>query len=124
MPKLVVLASHSPEDFLQMLVTIKQGQTMSREGTRLIGSSWTACFLAHGLDVVATDPAPGAEDKVRQHVEGAWAGLTKIGLSPRASTSRVRFEPDLKEAVADADLVQENAPEREPVKIKLSRISI
>jgi hypothetical protein len=56
--------------------------------------------------------------------EGAWAALTKIGLSPGASTSHVRFEPDLKEAVADADLVQENAPEREPVKIKLSRISI
>ena len=93
-------------------------------GTGLIGSSWIACFLAHGLDVVATDPAPGAEDKVRQHVEGAWAALTKIGLSPGVATSRVRFEPDLKEAVADADLVQENAPEREPVKIKLSRTSI
>ena len=49
----------------------------------------------------------------------------KIGLSPRASTSRVRFEPDLKEAGADADLVEEeNAPEREPVKIKLSRTAI
>ena len=25
-------------------------------GTGLIGSTWAACFLAHGLDVVATDP--------------------------------------------------------------------
>ena len=25
-------------------------------GTGLIGGSWAACFLAHGLDVVATDP--------------------------------------------------------------------
>ena len=33
--------------------------------TGLIGSSWAACFLAHDLDVVATDPAPGTEDKVR-----------------------------------------------------------
>src|SRR5271165_5203821 len=88
-------------------------------GTGLIGSSWAACFLAHGLDVVATDPAPGAEDKVRQYVEAAWAALTKIGLAPGASTSRLRFESDLKEAIADADLVQENAPEREPLKIKL-----
>ena len=38
-------------------------------GTGLIGSSWAACFLAHGLDVVATDPAPGTEDKVRHYVE-------------------------------------------------------
>ena len=88
-------------------------------GTGLIGSSWAACFLAHGLDVVATDPAPGTEDNVRQYVDAAWVALTKIGLAPGASTSRLRFESDLKEAVAGADLVQENAPEREPLKIKL-----
>ena len=88
-------------------------------GTGLIGGSWAACFLAHGLDVVATDPATGTEDKMRQYVEAAWAALTKIGLAPGASTSRLRFTADLKEAVADADLVQENAPEREALKIKL-----
>jgi len=85
-------------------------------GTGLIGSSWAACFLAHGLDVVATDPAPGTEDKVRQYVEAAWAALTKIGLTQGASTSRLRFESNLKEALAGVDMVQENAPEREPLK--------
>jgi len=88
-------------------------------GAGLIGSSWAAFFLAHGLDVVATDPAPGTEDKVRQYVEAAWAALTKIGLAHGASTSRLRFESNLKEALAGADMVQENAPEREPLKIKL-----
>src|SRR6266436_6765398 len=88
-------------------------------GTGLIGSSWAACFLAHGLDVVATDPAPGTEDNLRQYVEAAWTALTKIGLAQGASTSRLRFTADLKEAVADADMVQENAPEREALKIKL-----
>jgi carnitine 3-dehydrogenase len=88
-------------------------------GTGLIGGSWAACFLAHGLDVVATDPAPGMADKMRQCVEAAWPALTKIGLGPGASISRLRFTADLKEAVADADLVQENAPEREALKIKL-----
>src|SRR5260370_7958992 len=88
-------------------------------GSGLIGSSWAACFLAHGLDVVATDPAPGTEDKVRQYVEAAWAALTKIGLAQGASTSRLRFESNLKEALAGVDMVQENAPEREPLKIKL-----
>src|SRR5580704_14930417 len=88
-------------------------------GTGLVGGSWAACFLAHGLDVVATDPAPDAEAKVRQYVEAAWPALTKIGLTPGASTSRLRFESDLKEALAGAQMVQENAPEREPLKIKL-----
>jgi len=87
-------------------------------GTGLIGS-WAACFLAHGLDVVVTDPAPGTEDKVRQYVEAAWAALTKIGLVQGASTSRLRFESNLKEALAGADMVQENAPERESLKIEL-----
>jgi 3-hydroxyacyl-CoA dehydrogenase len=88
-------------------------------GTGLVGGSWAACFLAHGLDVVATDPAPGAEDKLRHCVEAAWPTLTKIGLTPGASTSRLRFESDLKKALAGAQMVQENAPEREPLKIKL-----
>ncbi|HZC96862.1 MAG TPA: 3-hydroxyacyl-CoA dehydrogenase NAD-binding domain-containing protein, partial [Bradyrhizobium sp.] len=30
-------------------------------GTGVIGASWTSLFLAKGLDVVATDVAPGAE---------------------------------------------------------------
>jgi 3-hydroxyacyl-CoA dehydrogenase len=88
-------------------------------GTGLVGGSWAACFLAHGLDVVATDPAPGTEDKLRHYVEAAWPALTKIGLAPGASTSRLRFTADLKEALAGAQMVQENAPEREPLKIKL-----
>jgi 3-hydroxyacyl-CoA dehydrogenase len=88
-------------------------------GTGLIGSSWAACFLAHGLDVVATDPAPGTEVKVRQFVEAAWAALTEIGLAQGASTSRLRFESNLKDALAGVDMVQENAPESEPLKIKL-----
>jgi 3-hydroxyacyl-CoA dehydrogenase len=88
-------------------------------GTGLIGRSWAACFLAHGMDVVATDPAPGTEDKLRHYVEAAWPALTKIGLKPGASTSRLRFTADLKEALAGAQMVQENAPEREALKIKL-----
>jgi hypothetical protein len=70
-------------------------------------------ILAHGLDVVATDPAPGSEEKLRHYVEAAWPALTKIGLAPGASTARLRFESDLHEALAGAQMVQENAPERE-----------
>jgi 3-hydroxyacyl-CoA dehydrogenase len=119
LPPFVISYTHQK---LKELILMKTNTEISRVaivGTGLIGSSWAACFLAHGLDVVATDPAPGTEDKVRQYVEAAWAALTKIGLAPGASTSRLRFTADLKEAVAGADLVQENAPEREPVKIKL-----
>jgi 3-hydroxyacyl-CoA dehydrogenase len=30
-------------------------------GTGVIGASWTALFLARGLKVIVTDPAPGAD---------------------------------------------------------------
>ena len=88
-------------------------------GTGVIGGSWAACFLAHGLDVVATDPAPGAEQALFKYVEAAWPALTALGLSPGASIDRLKFTTELKEAVGEADLVQENGPEREAFKIKL-----
>ena len=54
-------------------------------GTGVIGASWTALFLAKGLEVVATDPAPSAEAALTKFVTGAWHALTRLGLSPGAS---------------------------------------
>jgi 3-hydroxyacyl-CoA dehydrogenase len=36
-------------------------------GTGAIGASWAAQYLARGLDVVATDPAPNAEANLRKY---------------------------------------------------------
>ena len=44
-------------------------------GTGVIGASWAAQYLARGLDVVATDPAPNAEDNLRKYVDEAWEQL-------------------------------------------------
>src|SRR5271163_4757892 len=51
-------------------------------GTGVIGASWTALFLAKGLQVVATDPAPSAEAALRRFVETAWPARKRLGLSP------------------------------------------
>ena len=88
-------------------------------GTGVIGASWAAEFLARGFDVVATDPAPKAEANLRQYIDEAWKDLTSIGLSKGASRDRLSFTPSMKEALSEADLVQENAPERPDFKIKL-----
>src|SRR6201997_2158862 len=88
-------------------------------GTGVIGASWAALYLARGLDVVATDPAPNAEANLRRYIDAAWKDLTALGISPNGSRDHLRFILDLKEAVADADLVQENGPERKDFKIKL-----
>jgi 3-hydroxyacyl-CoA dehydrogenase len=88
-------------------------------GTGVIGASWTALFLAKGLKVVATDPAPNAEARLREFVETAWPALKRLGLSPAASQSNLKFTADLAQALTGADLVQENGPERIDFKQKL-----
>jgi 3-hydroxyacyl-CoA dehydrogenase len=88
-------------------------------GTGVIGASWTALFLAKGLDVVATDIAPDAEASLRRFVDMAWPAMKRLGLAPNASQSRLTFNADLVTAVKGADLVQENGPERIEFKRKL-----
>jgi 3-hydroxyacyl-CoA dehydrogenase len=88
-------------------------------GTGTIGASWATHYLAHGFDVTATDPAPGAEAALRSYVETAWDAVTTLGLAPGASRDRLKFTSDLSAALANADFVQENAPERPELKVKL-----
>ena len=88
-------------------------------GTGVIGASWAALFLAHGLEVIATDPAPNAEENLRESIDNAWPALEQLGLSSDASKKRLSFTTKLSDALQGADLVQENGPERPDFKIKL-----
>jgi 3-hydroxyacyl-CoA dehydrogenase len=88
-------------------------------GTGVIGASWSALFLAKGLQVVATDVAPNAEAALRKFVEAAWPALKRLGLSPGASQANLTFTAALPQAVNGVDLVQENGPERIDFKQKL-----
>ena len=88
-------------------------------GTGLIGASWTALYLAKGLEVVATDPAPGAEARLRDFVAKAWPALQRLGLASDASQAHLCFNADLAEALRQTDFVQENGPERIDVKQEL-----
>lgn len=88
-------------------------------GTGVIGYGWAARCLAAGLEVIATDPADGAEATLRAGVENAWPVLERAGLSEGASIENLRFTPDLERAVSEADFVQESAPEREDLKQQL-----
>src|SRR5499433_1509250 len=88
-------------------------------GTGVIGASWAAEYLARGFDVVANDPAPNAEANLRKYVDDAWEQLKAIGLSAGASRSRLTFTSNMKQALSNADFVQENGPERPDFKIKL-----
>ena len=86
-------------------------RTITVVGTGAIGASWATLALARGLGVVATDPAAGAEERLRDAVAARLAELSQPDL-----TDRLSFTADIREAAAAADLVLENGPERLEVK--------
>jgi 3-hydroxyacyl-CoA dehydrogenase len=88
-------------------------------GTGTIGASWAALFLARGLAVRASDPAPDAAEKLGLYIERAWPTLTALGLAPGARPDAWRMASGPEEAVADAEFVIENAPERIELKQEL-----
>lgn len=90
-------------------------------GAGVIGASWATLFLANGLDVVATDPAPDAEATLRATVARQWAAAEVLGLATSASQARLRFTVTPEEAVVAADFVQESGPERLDIKRDLYR---
>jgi len=94
-------------------------KTFAALGTGVIGSGWVARALAHGLDVIAWDPAPGAEAALRARTAKAWGALTAQGLAPGASQDRLTFVATVEECVAQADFIQESAPERQDLKLAL-----
>jgi ketoreductase RED1 len=81
-------------------------------GAGVIGASWTAVFLAHGLSVVVNDPREDVEGFVADYIRKAGPTLKALGLPTESLNKKLRFEADLERAVADIDVVQENGPER------------
>src|SRR5258706_10822945 len=87
-------------------------KTVGVVGTGVIGASWTAFYLARGFEVRATDPADGAEGRLRELVASYWPTLEKLGLSSTASQKRLTFSKNVTEVLSGVDFVQENGPER------------
>jgi carnitine 3-dehydrogenase len=98
---------------------IEEIKNIAIVGTGVIGASWASYYLSRGFSVIATDPAPNAEAGLRKYVDEAWKILSKTGLSPSASRDRLSFAPSMAQALAKADFVQENGPERPDFKVKL-----
>ena len=84
-------------------------------GAGSIGGSWTALALSHGLVVHAADPAPGAEDALRDAVA---EHLVELATAP-AALDRLHFHADPAAAAASAAFVIECGPERVEVKREL-----
>lgn len=85
-------------------------------GGGVIGASWAALFLASGRSVALFDPDPNIERSVRDYIDRAWPTLTELGLCAQGNPDAIRFCTTAASAVEGADFVQENAPERLPIK--------
>jgi len=86
-------------------------------GTGTIGASWTAVFLARGLTVAASDPAPDAGIFLHEFVAAAWPSLARLSPLPAEPPwAALSFHTEPEAAVVGAEFVQESAPEREELK--------
>ncbi|MFT5111618.1 MAG: carnitine 3-dehydrogenase [Parasphingorhabdus sp.] len=81
-------------------------------GAGVIGSSWTALFLAAGHEVDVYEPGENGEQKVRDYIEMAWPTLTSLGMTKLGNTENVRFHSSVASAVENVQFVQESIPEQ------------
>ena len=85
-------------------------------GGGVIGGGWAARLSINGIDAVVCDPDPEAERKVEEILADARRAYRKLSLAPLHDGGTVSFTRDVAEAVAEADFIQESAPEREALK--------
>jgi L-gulonate 3-dehydrogenase len=84
-------------------------------GAGLIGRAWSIVFARAGFDVVLWDPYPQQVKAARTFIGERLPELEAAGLlqePARVVASRVREVRNLAEALAAAEHVQENGPER------------
>src|SRR5262249_30335286 len=95
--------------------------TIGIAGTGLIGAGWAARLLIRGYDVVAYDPVAAAEPKLKAAIEVAWPSMARLPGKKPARRGKLTFTTSLRDMAKAADFIQEAAPEREELKIRLFR---
>lgn len=83
-------------------------RTVGVVGTGVIGASWTALFLARGLKVLVSDPAPGAKERLFAYLQESWPMFEGLGLHRDASISNCTFVGEsLEDHCGEVDFIQE-----------------
>jgi len=85
-------------------------------GAGPIGAGWTAYFLGRGFQVTAYVHEPAEEASLRALIDTAWVSLEALGLAEGAALTNLQCTSDLAASVADAEFVQESAPEQMQLK--------
>ena len=88
-------------------------------GAGVIGAAWAARLAWNGIDVKVLDPHPEAEARMADVLANAERAQSKLTMAPVSKRGKISVVREVKAAVEDAEFIQESAPEREDLKIKL-----
>ena len=88
-------------------------------GAGVIGAGWAARLAFNGVDVKLYDPDPRAPERLADVMANADRAMAKLTIAPFPAKGSIRFSDSLGDAVSDAELILECAPEREDLKKKI-----
>ncbi|MGH2876279.1 MAG: 3-hydroxyacyl-CoA dehydrogenase NAD-binding domain-containing protein, partial [Solirubrobacteraceae bacterium] len=94
-------------------------KTVGLLGAGVIGGGWTARFVLAGCDVRLYDPSAAAGEAALATLASARRAWRRLTLAPLPAEGTMTLVGSVAEAVDGAELVQESAPEREPLKREL-----
>ena len=91
-------------------------------GAGVIGSGWVVRFLAHNKKVIVYDTDLKLRKKVILEVKRAWPFVKKLFNKNKLNLKNFSYVTDIKNALKNADFIQECAPENYKLKTKLMEV--
>ena len=88
-------------------------------GTGVIGAGWIIRFLAHNKKVVAFDKDLKLKKKLISEIKRTWPHVKKLFNKKNLNLNHFKYVTSLKEALREADFIQECATENYTIKTKL-----
>ncbi|KAN0092392.1 3-hydroxyacyl-CoA dehyrogenase [Hyaloscypha variabilis] len=96
-------------------------RTVAVIGAGVIGRSFTALFLAHGLKVLifVSEPTPASAKKLEDYLQNVWPTIEKQETASIKNYEILSRVNDLETRLKECDFIQENGPEKLDIKISL-----
>ena len=91
-------------------------------GAGVIGTGWVIRLLAHNKKVIVYDKNPKLKKKIILEIKNAWPFIKKLFNTNKLALKNFKYVSNIEDALIDADLIQECAPENYNLKIKLMKI--
>ena len=88
-------------------------------GTGVIGAGWIIRALAHNKKVTAFDKDIKLKKKLIKEIKRTWPYVKKLFNKKKLNLNKLKFVDSIKEAVKNADFIQECATENYSLKTKL-----